>query len=63
MDWRAMVEVRRGFDKEAREAYYQHVRDNCGGWTYFASVHTSKSGWEHELAFHRTLIAQPSGAQ
>lgn len=60
---RTIAKARPEFSAEAREAYYRHVRDNCGGWTYFASVHTSKSGWEHEKAFHAALIAQPDGAQ
>lgn len=62
---RTIAKARHGTDEEAREAYYRHVRDNCGGWTYFASVHTSKSGREHEEEFHasRALIALPDGAQ
>jgi hypothetical protein len=62
---RTIAKARHGFSKEARESYYRHVRDSCGGWTYFASVNTSKSGWEHEKAFHasRALIAHPDGAQ
>lgn len=48
------------------DLYYEHVRDNCGGWTEFAKMHTAQSGWEHEVAFYASrlpaLPAQPAPA-
>ncbi|TIL94651.1 MAG: hypothetical protein E5Y73_11110 [Mesorhizobium sp.] len=57
---RTIAKARHRFSKEDREAYYRHVRANCGGWTYFASVNTSKSGWDHEQAFHARHPPSPS---
>ncbi|RWO20625.1 hypothetical protein [Mesorhizobium sp.] len=56
---RTITKARHDWSREARNAYYEHVRDNCGGWTHFANTHCARSGWEHEKEFHASRASAP----